>query len=276
MIETAAQTHDEFYIGYEERMPPQIARRVVRAVLMFGVGAAAGIGVALLAQQTLPASRFEFGVVQRVAGILRRDPYPFLEVDGRRVWLVGLGKFGAAQVVGETPTGSAVIVEGSAIQRGDVRMLETATIRSESTPNPFRVGSESTSNWSRVGLEWTSNRSRVGSESTPNGAQPLVTLTGQIVDSKCFLGVMNPGEGTVHRDCARRCLSGGIPPMLVVRNGHGREELVVLVSADGGQIGRELGAIAGRPVTVTGRLARDRDQYLLYADANGYRAARPN
>ena len=38
------------------------------------------------------------------------------------------------------------------------------------------------------------------------------TLTGEIVDSKCYLGVMNPGRGKVHRDCAARCLSGGIPP----------------------------------------------------------------
>ncbi len=36
-----------------------------------------------------------------------------------------------------------------------------------------------------------------------------VTVTGEIVDSKCYLGVMNPGQGKVHRDCAARCLSGG-------------------------------------------------------------------
>jgi hypothetical protein len=29
-----------------------------------------------------------------------------------------------------------------------------------------------------------------------------MTLTGEIVDSKCYLGVMNPGQGKVHRDCA--------------------------------------------------------------------------
>ena len=27
-----------------------------------------------------------------------------------------------------------------------------------------------------------------------------VTLAGEIVDSKCYLGVMNPGNGKVHRD----------------------------------------------------------------------------
>ena len=39
------------------------------------------------------------------------------------------------------------------------------------------------------------------------------TLIGEIVDSKRYLGVMNPGNGKVHRDCAVRCLSGGIPPI---------------------------------------------------------------
>src|SRR5262249_5121008 len=38
-----------------------------------------------------------------------------------------------------------------------------------------------------------------------------IKLTGEIVDSKCYLGVMNPGSGKIHRDCASRCLSGGIP-----------------------------------------------------------------
>ena len=46
-----------------------------------------------------------------------------------------------------------------------------------------------------------------------------VTLTGEIVDSKCYLGVMNPGQGKVHRDCAGRCLSGGIPPIFVTTDG---------------------------------------------------------
>jgi len=36
-------------------------------------------------------------------------------------------------------------------------------------------------------------------------------LVGEIVDSKCYFGNMNPGNGKVHRDCAVRCMSGGIP-----------------------------------------------------------------
>jgi hypothetical protein len=252
MIDTVSQPPDDFYVGYEERMASSIARHVVCAVVMFAVSAVATIIVALAAQHPLPASRFEFGIVRPVAGVLRRAPYPSLEVDGRRVWLVGSGKFGAERLVDEMP-GGRVVVEGSAIQRGHTRMLEATAIRSGSGPNWFRVGSESTA----------------------NRDQPLVRLTGEIVDSKCFLGVMNPGEGTVHRDCARRCLSGGIPPMLVVRDGQGREELIVLVSARGKAIGREVAPIAGRPITVTGRLVADGDEYVLYTDAIGDPAGSP-
>jgi hypothetical protein len=32
-----------------------------------------------------------------------------------------------------------------------------------------------------------------------------VELTGEIVDSKCFLGVMVPGSGKTHKECASLC-----------------------------------------------------------------------
>jgi hypothetical protein len=99
------------------------------------------------------------------------------------------------------------------------------------------------------------------------GSDSALTLRGEIVDSKCFLGVMNPAEGAVHRDCARRCLSGGMPPMLLMRDGEHREELVVLVSDDGRGIGREIAQAAGTPVDVTGRLVRDGRDFVLYVSA---------
>jgi hypothetical protein len=39
-----------------------------------------------------------------------------------------------------------------------------------------------------------------------------------------------------------------------------------LVSADGRPIARELSRRAGTPITVTGRLARDGDQFVLFED----------
>src|SRR5439155_3212545 len=46
-------------------------------------------------------------------------------------------------------------------------------------------------------------------------------LSGEIVDGKCYLGVMNPGSGKVHRDCAARCLSGGVPVLFATNDFRG-------------------------------------------------------
>src|SRR5208283_2349324 len=63
-----------------------------------------------------------------------------------------------------------------------------------------------------------------------------VRVTGEIVDSKCYLGVMNPGQGKVHRDCAALCLRGGIPPIFVSSNG---ESQFLLVGPDGSALSRD-------------------------------------
>jgi hypothetical protein len=53
-------------------------------------------------------------------------------------------------------------------------------------------------------------------------------LVGEIVDSKCHLGNMNPGNGKVHRDCAVRCLSGGIPPVFATNDFNGSPAVLLL------------------------------------------------
>ena len=100
-----------------------------------------------------------------------------------------------------------------------------------------------------------------------------VTLTGEIVDSKCYLGVMNPGQGKVHRDCAARCLSGGIPPILIVHGvvhggittgGYGQ---LLLVGLDGRVLGRDaLREFVAEPITIRGSLLQKGTSRLLSID----------
>ena len=240
MTETVTSAADEFYIGYEGHMPCGMARRVLSVVGLFACGSAAVVALWLGTQHRLAASRFEFGTVTQVTGVLGHAPYPSVASGGRLVWLVGPGKFGADRMLTGTPDGP-IVVAGSAIQRGNVRMLEVAGVTADAER--------------RFGVP----PRNAGSASPPR----TVTLRGEIVDSKCFLGVMNPGEGAVHRDCARRCVSGGIPPMLVVRDGRHREELILLLAADGGAIGRETVQATGKPVEVSGFLVRGSDGYTL-------------
>jgi hypothetical protein len=82
-------------------------------------------------------------------------------------------------------------------------------------------------------------------------------LTGEIVDSKCYYGVMNPGEGKVHRDCATRCLSGGVPPSFVVHGGPKDGTVYLLTDATGARL--PISAFldrVGEPVMIRGREAR--------------------
>lgn len=248
--------HDEFYIGYDGPAPPRSARAVTAFVSVACAMALVVGAVVLAAQRPFAAARFEWGEPRPHSGRVVADPYPSL-VDpgsGQRTWLVGQGKFGADDLVAGAHH-RLVDLSGTLIERGAVQMLEVvpSSVTPASSHRPPAPASPR--------------------RSVPSGTESLgqVTLRGEVVDSKCFLGVMNPGERAVHRDCAVRCLSGGIPPMLLVRHHSRREQLIALVSSDRAPIGRRLLDVAGRAVEVTGELETRHGTLFLLADRDAYR-----
>jgi hypothetical protein len=82
---------------------------------------------------------------------------------------------------------------------------------------------------------------------------------------------MNPGEGKTHLACAVRCVSGGLPPMLVIRDAPGRERHLVLTDPRGGPMDARILPVVGRPVTVTGTVSREGELLFLRADPHAYR-----
>ena len=123
-------------------------------------------------------------------------------------------------------------------------------------------------------VEGTISRASIPGEPIPASAIEDLgtwTLSGEIVDGKCFLGVMNPGRLDVHRACAIRCISGGIPPLLYARDASGREAQIVLVSSTGAPVNGDVLDVVALPVSVTGRLERRDDLFYLYADPKEYR-----
>ena len=105
---------------------------------------------------------------------------------------------------------------------------------------------------------------------TPRPSFP-VTLTGEIVDSKCFLGVMNPGQLTPHRACAIRCISGGCPPVLLVRQKDRPPLYFLLVSADGKPVNKPVLEMVALPVEISSEVARQGNLLILRADPATYR-----
>ena len=90
-------------------------------------------------------------------------------------------------------------------------------------------------------------------------------LRGEIVDSKCYYGVMKPASGKAHRDCAVRCISGGAPPAFVVRSTDESVLVLLLVGADGSSIAREVLDLVAEPVEIEGEVSRMGDRLVLAA-----------
>jgi hypothetical protein len=237
--------NDPFYIGYEPQALPPIRRTARRTVLALA-GLAVTVAVILVsAQAPFADSRFEYGVLRDYEGQLVEWPYPMLVTAQARFLLVAPGKFGASDLV-RGHDGETLRVTGTLIERRQDKMLQ--------------VEPES--------LVFTGSPRRARGEPMDLGS---VTLTGEIIDTKCFLGVMNPGEGKVHRDCAVRCISGGVPPGFLVRDASGDARVLLLVGGDGRQIGREVLDFVAEPITIRGRLVRSGPTLVLQAEPRDFR-----
>ena len=68
---------------------------------------------------------------------------------------------------------------------------------------------------------------------------------------------MKPGRGKPHRSCAVRCISGGVPPALLVRTAADRRLVLLLTDRSGAAVAPQAVLdLVGEPVRVTGELVR--------------------
>jgi hypothetical protein len=164
----------------------------MRLMTFLLLAAAAAFPLALvLLQSPFAETHFEFDREQDFFGIVQPIALPTVALnDGSSAVLVGTGKRGYV-LSNDVRPGARVSFTGKLIEGRGNKLIEVAS--------PLRA---------------------ISAQHVPDGATPVqVEIQGEIVDSKCFVGVMNPGSGKVHRGCAARCLHGGIPPALVSQNG---------------------------------------------------------
>jgi hypothetical protein len=102
-----------------------------------------------------------------------------------------------------------------------------------------------------------------------------VKVRGEIVDSKCFLGVMVPGAGKTHKECASLCLRGGIPPALYVHDQSGHSSLLLLTGTTGEPIGAQALQVVGEAIDVTGTIERQGGWLVLRTDPNTWEPVAP-
>lgn len=252
--------HDEFYVGYLPHAPRQLGgwlkNRILLLILLLPVLAV----VLVLSQAPFANAVFEFQNYRDFEGVLIERPYPMLRVDRPArmgdapshsfYYLVQIGKHGGQEAV-KGLAGRRVRLRAALIYRDNQTMLELKAGSIEALdqmdgPEPMDGGAAGES----LGM---------------------VKLRGEIVDSKCFLGVMNPGNLKPHKACAARCISGGIPPVLVVRDSAGGARYFLLTSHEGRMINRQVLNWVAEPVEIRGELVRFDDVYVLRTDPGSIR-----
>jgi hypothetical protein len=239
----------EFFVGY---LPMSAGFKRVVFAIGFGVILlllAAGFALASTTRGAGPA-KFAFGKSEGTLGVLTTEPTPVLwtldpAVAGgvRGTLLVRSGKFGLSARSRDL-AGHSVRVTGQSIERDGQRMIEVGA-------EPAIADGE---------LSDAERATLAGRVVRSHGE---VTVSGEIEDSKCYLGRMRPGDKRTHRACAQLCIRGGIPSVFVVRDGSGTTRQLLLADQTGHSLDEALLTFVAEPIEVTGELTQLGNLFVL-------------
>ncbi|HET6544837.1 MAG TPA: hypothetical protein VFG46_30335 [Chryseolinea sp.] len=244
---------NEFYVGYFPKAPRQIASATKRVIVILFMVMIAVIAITALEQKEFSSANFEYGLLTTVDGYLFTKPVPHLQVPlGKDMWnkelyqtvlLVGFGKAGADNfILSHRPLkveGTNVRLTGSLIY-GDGKTL-------------LQVEEASDLEYLEGNLAASAGRAD----------QEKISVSGEIVDPKCFFGVMKPGEGKTHRSCAIRCIAGGIPPVFKTDS----SGYFLLVNENHEPVSSEIVNIVGDQIVLEGITMSFNDWRLLQIDS---------
>lgn len=257
VIDPSGHDRDEMFIGWARA--PAVDRRFLLGALPLGLAGAGGAGWLIASALDDPgAGAWLTDATHRVTGVLTTAPYPMIRVADRSapfglrtVLLVAQGKCTSALEFGGNEA-SAITASGVLIQRKERRMLEVPPLLEK---------------W----LEPADAPASAGLAEPPTESLGKHRLSGAIMDSKCFLGVMRPGRGKTHKACASLCIRGGIPPSFWVRTKDGRESVLLMTDAKGGPMPMDILPLVADPVEAEGEIVRVGDLLQFRADAGAYR-----
>lgn len=243
---------EEFFVGYLPTMPPCTAAVMRKVVIAIGVLVVLAALLIDFSQISFSTAAFEYGESMTLKGALMLEPVPHIEyqigvsADGhslsKTVLLVGAGKFGVDQLIQELTRKYGQIDRHNVIAKGyliygDGKLLLQVNEAAEIVVSADQNEHEST------GIMFMGEQK----------------ITGEIIDPKCFFGVMKPGEGKAHRDCAIRCIAGGIPPILKVAGG----KYLLLTGDRAEPINSQVLSLVGDQITLSGKQLTMNDWQIL-------------
>ncbi|MBO6792502.1 MAG: hypothetical protein JJ895_01235 [Balneolaceae bacterium] len=234
----------DFYIGWQDEMPESTAKFLKKLVTIVGVLVVGLVIVIVTFQRSFNDHVFEFGSQTEVTGVYIAEPYPMLQIthanlaiDAESVLLVGFGKFGASEIMNEIEAENGILdlqeitLKGTLIYGDGVALLELTD----------------------QGDSFVRKSGNFRQPLVHDKSNSRISLTGEILDPKCYFGVMKPGEGKIHKSCAIRCLSGGMPPVLRVWDSSSNTYNYYLLSGKNGvEINSELLPFVGEMITFEG------------------------
>ncbi|MCB0704097.1 MAG: hypothetical protein KDC34_02265 [Saprospiraceae bacterium] len=249
---------DEFYIGWQADPTPSYKRKKLQGFWLLLAIAILAAGIIAFAQGPFSTASFEYGSPRELSGVLERWPVPSLVIhqqDGavesqQRILLVDAGKRGAAPLLDQWEK-----TAGKSLDKHTVRLAGTLIYFDGKAVLELTQGEKA--------LLETGEEQELEVQYSDRQRQ---TLLGEILDSKCFFGVMKPAEGKPHKSCAVRCLSGGIPAVFKARGSGDTEEYFLILDADGQPANSLLLDYTGEPIALCGESVLYNDWQLFYLD----------
>lgn len=243
--------NDDFFVGYNERLP-RADRRAMILATGAGLVGAAFVGAKLAVhQQAWGAGHWDQQNIVDIEGVIEQAPYPVLRtaaLDGqmRSVSLVCTSKCGVSAQLAPYE-GQPAFVRGSVIRRG--RHILLAVVDNAEWLGPAK------------GTQHHASAIPVVEEYLGRAA-----LKGEILDAKCWAGAMRPGSGKTHRACASLCIRMGGTPWFVARDKAAKRAIFVLTGPQGEPLRAAILAQVGEPVRASGRLIRRDDLVQFRVD----------
>ncbi|ESQ74957.1 hypothetical protein [Asticcacaulis sp. AC402] len=229
---------DSFFIGWAAT--PKRDRRFMLGAALAAIGAGTTLSL-LMAKQHEAVGKGQWDQAKSVtlSGYFIRDPWPLLLVtqpDGtlETVLLVGNGKTAIFDRLPE-PLPSFAQVTGTMIQRGAHRMLAVSDKK----------------DW-LIALSGGDNTDTVPINQYKD--EGSATLSGEILDAKCWFGAMRPGNGKVHKACAALCVRGGLPVAFCTNLCSDSSDIYLVLDPDGKPHGEDILPLVADLVYADGRI----------------------
>ena len=254
---------NDFYIGWKDDMSEDNSKFLKKVLALLFLFIPMLIFTVVFFQKPFNNHQFEFGKTTAIIGTYYDNPVPMLIADkgvladslSHDIILVGYGKFGAKGIISNIEqvhgklNGKKIKLSGTLIY-GDGKTLMELTKKEASLNEVLNAPMVSPTD-----IQFTTD----------------VFLSGEIVDPKCYFGVMKPGEGKVHKSCAIRCISGGIPPILKTRSTQNQNQYYILLDESGNAVNEFVLPFVGEQITISGRASQFSNWDVLYVNKNDLR-----